>query len=138
MFRYLARITTSLVFFSLLVTACAAPAAEAPATEVPAVATEAPAAAEAEPTAAPEPTAIVSNIGSGAVKLAFWNGLTGSDGATLTVMLEGFIKDHPEMSIVQEVIPWNTLYTKLQAAFVAEQPPDVMILHASEIPQFDE
>ena len=136
MFRYLARITTSLVFFSLLVTACAAPAAEAPATEVPAVATEAPAAAEAEPTAAPEPTAIVSNIGSGAVKLAFWNGLTGSDGATLTVMLEGFIKDHPEMSIVQEVIPWNTLYTKLQAAFVAEQPPDVMILHASEIPQF--
>jgi ABC-type glycerol-3-phosphate transport system substrate-binding protein len=136
MMRTKSKYVVSLLLFSLLASACAAPAVEAPATEVPAVATEVPVAEAAEPTPAPEPTAIVSNLGTGSMKLAFWNGLTGSDGVTLTAMLEGFVKDHPEISITQEVIPWNTLYTKLQAAFVANQPPDVFILHASEIPQF--
>jgi len=88
------------------------------------------------PTPAPTATAIVSNLGSGGTHIAFWNGLTGSDGTTLNAMLTDFVKVHPEVSITTEIIPWNTLYTKLQSAFVANQPPDVFILHASEIPQF--
>lgn len=75
-------------------------------------------------------------LGSGGTHISFWNGLTGSDGVTLIDMLTPFTKDHPEISVTVEQIPWNTLYTKLQAAFVANQPPDVIILHASEIPQF--
>jgi ABC-type glycerol-3-phosphate transport system substrate-binding protein len=51
-------------------------------------------------------------------------------------MLQPFAADNPEVSVTVEQIPWNTLYTKLQAAFVAGTPPDVIILHASEIPQF--
>jgi ABC-type glycerol-3-phosphate transport system substrate-binding protein len=78
----------------------------------------------------------VSELGTGGVHIAFWNGLTGSDGVTLIEMLQPFVTDHPEVSVTTEQIPWNTLYTKLQAAFVAGQPPDVIILHASEIPQF--
>jgi ABC-type glycerol-3-phosphate transport system substrate-binding protein len=35
-----------------------------------------------------------------------------------------------------EQIPWDTLYPKLQAAFVAGAPPDVFILHSAQIPQF--
>lgn len=34
------------------------------------------------------------------------------------------------------MIPWATLYAKLQAAFVAGDPPDVFLLHATEVPQF--
>jgi ABC-type glycerol-3-phosphate transport system substrate-binding protein len=86
--------------------------------------------------AAPEPTAIVSELGTGGVHIAFWNGLTGSDGVTLISMLQPFVTDHPEVSVTTEQIPWNTLYTKLQAAFVAGQPPDVIILHSAEIAQF--
>jgi len=91
----------------------------------------------ATPVPPPTPTDIPAiELGSGGIHLSFWNGLTGSDGATLSDMLGGFVKDHPEISVTMEEIPWNTLYTKLQAAFVAGTPPDVFILHASEIPQF--
>jgi ABC-type glycerol-3-phosphate transport system substrate-binding protein len=87
-------------------------------------------------TVAPTPTAIVSELGSGGTHISFWNGLTGSDGVTLNAMLANFVVDHPEVSVTTEIIPWGTLYTKLQAAFVAGQPPDMFLLHASEIPQF--
>lgn len=83
-----------------------------------------------------EPTPDVAEIGTGGLRISFWNGLTGSDGVTLNEMLAGFIEDHPEFSVTTEIIPWNTLYTKLQAAFVAGSPPDVFVLHASEVPQF--
>jgi ABC-type glycerol-3-phosphate transport system substrate-binding protein len=87
-------------------------------------------------TPVPEPTAIVSDLGTGAMKISFWNGLTGSDGVTLNAMLEQFVADNPDISITTEIIPWGTLYTKVQTAFVAGTPPDVFMLHASEVPQF--
>ena len=88
-------------------------------------------------TPVPEPTAIVSSFGEGAdVQISFWNGLTGSDGVTLNEMLAQFSEENPEIGVTTEIIPWNTLYTKLQAAFVAGNPPDVFMLHASEVPQF--
>jgi ABC-type glycerol-3-phosphate transport system substrate-binding protein len=87
-------------------------------------------------TPVPSPTAIVSELGSGGIHISFWNGLTGSDGTTLNAMLSEFVTEHPEISVTTEIIPWNTLYTKLQTAFVGGQPPDMFLLHASEIPQF--
>jgi ABC-type glycerol-3-phosphate transport system substrate-binding protein len=87
-------------------------------------------------TVAPTETAIVTELGTGGTHISFWNGLTGSDGVTLNAMLTEFVAEHPEVSVTTEIIPWNTLYTKLQAAFVAGQPPDMFLLHASEIPQF--
>ena len=91
----------------------------------------------ATPVPPPTPTTIPPvELGTGGTHISFWNGLTGSDGVTLINMLAPFAAAHPEVSVTVEQIPWNTLYTKLQAAFVAGQPPDVVILHASEIPQF--
>jgi ABC-type glycerol-3-phosphate transport system substrate-binding protein len=83
-----------------------------------------------------EPTAIVAELGTGSMNISFWNGLTGSDGVTLNEMLTQFVAENPEISVRTEIIPWNTLYAKVQAAFVAGTPPDVFMLHASEVPQF--
>lgn len=93
---------------------------------------------DATATAPPVPTATpaISELGTGGTHLAFWNGLTGSDGDTMNAMLTNFIAAHPEVSVTMEVIPWDPLYVKLQAAFVAGTPPDVMILHSAQIPQF--
>jgi len=88
------------------------------------------------PTPAPTATPLVTDLGSGGTHISFWNGLTGSDGTTLNEMLTQFVKENPDVSVTTEIIPWGTLYTKLQAAFVAGQPPDLFLLHASEIPQF--
>lgn len=89
---------------------------------------------DAEPV--PTETPIVAEIGSGGTHISFWNGLTGSDGVTLNEMLSGFAEENPDVSVTVEMIVWNTLYQKLQTAFVAGTQPDVILLHASEVPQF--
>jgi ABC-type glycerol-3-phosphate transport system substrate-binding protein len=81
------------------------------------------------PTPAPTATNVVAQLGSGGTHLSFWNGLTGSDGSTMADLLSGFVKDHPEISVTMEEIPWDTLYPKLQTALVGGTPPDVVILH---------
>ncbi len=83
-----------------------------------------------------EPTPIVEQLGTGSMQISFWNGLTGSDGVTMNDMLAQYTQENSEVAITTEIIPWDTLYAKLQAAFVANQPPDVFLLHASEVPQF--
>jgi len=88
------------------------------------------------PTPAPTATNVVANLGSGGTHLAFWNGLTGSDGSTMADLLTGFVKDHPEISVTMEEIPWDTMYPKLQTALVGGTPPDVVIMHSAQIPQF--
>src|SRR5579871_4425487 len=88
-------------------------------------------------TEAPTPTAIPSmDLGSGGTHIELWDGLTGSDGSTLDSMLSQFVKENPGISITDEEIDWGTFYTKLQAAFVAGDPPDMFIFHFSEIPVF--
>ncbi len=84
----------------------------------------------------PSPTPQVAELGSGSIKVSFWSGLTGSDGNTLNAMLAEFVAENPEYAITHEIMPWGTMYTKTQAAFVAGNPPDMMLMHASEIPQF--
>ena len=84
----------------------------------------------------PEPTAIVGAFGEGNIEVSFWNGLTGSDGVTMNEMLAQFAEENPDFKVTSEIIPWGTLYAKLQAAFVAGQPPDMFLLHASEVPHF--
>jgi ABC-type glycerol-3-phosphate transport system substrate-binding protein len=85
----------------------------------------------------PTPTPIVStDLGTGGTHIALWDGLTGSDGSTFDSMLGQFVKENPDISITDEEIDWNTFYAKLQAAFVANQPPDMFVFHVAEIPVF--
>jgi ABC-type glycerol-3-phosphate transport system substrate-binding protein len=89
-------------------------------------------------TATPAPTAtpIVVDAGTGSTQLIYWNGLTGGDGSTMNAMVENFVKENPDISVHTESYDWNTMFQKLQAAFVAGEPPDVFVLHTQEIPQF--
>lgn len=84
----------------------------------------------------PTETPAISEIGTGGTHISFWNGLTGSDGVTLNEMLTQFAAENPDISVTVEIIAWNTLYQKLQTAFVAGTQPDLFMLHASEVPQY--
>lgn len=83
-----------------------------------------------------EPEPVVTELGSGGTQISFWNGLSGSDGVTLNEMIAQFVEENPDISVRTEIIDWGTLYPKLQAAFVAGDPPNVFLLHASKVPQF--
>jgi ABC-type glycerol-3-phosphate transport system substrate-binding protein len=91
-----------------------------------------------DPTPAPLPTITpaIASMGTGGTHISFWNGLTGSDGVTLNEMIAQFAAEHPEYSITTEIIPWATLFTKLQAAFVADQAPDLFLIRVAQLPQF--
>jgi ABC-type glycerol-3-phosphate transport system substrate-binding protein len=91
---------------------------------------------DATPVPLPTATPAISEIGTGGTHISFWNGLTGSDGVTLNEMLVQFAEENPDISVTVEIIGWNTLYQKLQTAFVAGTQPDLFMLHASEVPQY--
>ncbi len=86
--------------------------------------------------AEPEPTPDVATLGEGDLRISYWNGLTGSDGITMNEMLADFVAQNPDIGVTGEILPWNTLYAKLQASFVAGNPPDLILMHASEVPQY--
>ena len=83
-----------------------------------------------------EEEVIIESLGTGDIRISYWNGLTGSDGVTMNEMLAAFVAENPQFTVISEIVAWDTLYTKLQAAFVAGNPPDVFLLHASEVPQY--
>src|SRR2546423_105784 len=78
------------------------------------------------PTNTPPPTAttVVVDAGAGNIVINYWNGLTGGDGSVMTQMIEQFAKDNPTYKVHSESYNWDTMFQKLQAAFVAGEPPD--------------
>lgn len=92
----------------------------------------------ATPTPAPTATPIVADAGTGSTEIIFWNGLTGSDGATLNEMTAAFVEANPDFRVRTESMVWEVMYQKFQAALVAGDAPDVVVMHQSELPQFAE
>jgi len=92
--------------------------------------------ATAEPTVPPVPTSIMAEAGAGATKIVFWNGLTGADGVTLNAMTAAFTQANPDFNVSTESMEWPVMYQKFQAALVAGDAPDVVVMHQSELPQF--
>ncbi len=108
------------------------PAAAEPAEGEEAAGEAAPAEAGAEPTATP----IVAEAGTGDIQLIYWNGLTGSDGATMVQIVESFTEENPDVSVRVEMMPWDIYFDKLLTSLVSGNPPDIFLLHEYEIPQF--
>ncbi len=79
---------------------------------------------------------VVTDLGTSDLKVSYWHGLGGSDGATMNEMLAAFVEENPDIGVTAELLPWGTLYAKLQASFLAGTPPDLVLMHASELPQY--
>lgn len=84
----------------------------------------------------PTATPAVVEQGEGETQLIYWHGLTGGDGSTMQRMVEMFVQENPDVSVRSEAYVWDQFYQKLQASFVAGNPPDVFIMHANEIPHY--
>lgn len=82
-----------------------------------------------------------SNSGSGRtadgkVLLNFWNGFTGPDGHAMEKMVTRFHKANPDIQVRMQVIPWGTYYDKLTLALAYGGAPDVFVMHAGRLPEF--
>ncbi|MBW3624565.1 MAG: ABC transporter substrate-binding protein [Armatimonadetes bacterium] len=72
----------------------------------------------------------------GKVVLDFWNGFTGPDGKMMEAMVRQFEKEHPDVDIRMQIIPWGTYYDKLTLSLAYGGAPEVFILHAARLPEY--
>lgn len=84
----------------------------------------------------PTPTAAPPVYGKGATKLLFLNGLGGADGETMKGMLTNYAKKNPNVSIDFQTLGWPAVFAKLDTTLVAGTPPELVVMHATEIPQY--
>ncbi len=65
-------------------------------------------------------------------ELDFWTGFTGPDGDICQGIVEDF--EHKSgLKVECQRIPWGSYFDKLMAAIAAGNPPDVFVLHVSEL-----
>jgi multiple sugar transport system substrate-binding protein len=70
------------------------------------------------------------------VILKFWNGFTGPDGHAMEKMVKRFQKENPNVEVRMQVIPWGTYYDKLTLSLAYGGAPDVFVMHAGRLPEF--
>jgi multiple sugar transport system substrate-binding protein len=73
---------------------------------------------------------------NGKTVLNFWNGFTGPDGKAMEEMVRRFRKQNPEIEVRVQTIPWGTYYDKLTLALAYGGAPDVFVMHAGRLPEF--
>jgi ABC-type glycerol-3-phosphate transport system substrate-binding protein len=117
----------------------AAPAAEAP-TAAPAAPTAAPAAAPTAAPAAEAPTAAPA-ADSLSGKVVYWTAYNtvSPEFKTLTeVVIPAFQKEHPNVTIDAQAIPYDELRKKLLAAIAGGETPDLLRADIIWVPEFAE
>ncbi len=135
------RLSVLALVMVLLLSACAAPAAQPPAAQPPAAAEPAAAAATAVPPTVdpslptPEPTPVVNAFGKCDKPIRLWHGLTGTDGAVFAEMLQQYATANPTACFESQGIPWDLFFQKYPTAVAAGDPPDMVIFHAAEVQQ---
>lgn len=67
-----------------------------------------------------------------------WFGMTGPDGAYIEDLIKAFEKENPDIKVIGNAYEWATLWVKLEAAYAAGNPPESVIMHVQDIPQFVE
>lgn len=74
----------------------------------------------------------------GVLHLEFWNGFSGPDGATMDQIVRQFNKEHPQIRVRVQVIPWASYYDKVTLGLAFGGAPDVFVLHAPRIAEYAE
>ncbi|MFL5488168.1 MAG: extracellular solute-binding protein, partial [Gemmatimonadaceae bacterium] len=60
----------------------------------------------------------------------------GREGEVLSELIPGFEKEHPNIHVEVQQIPWTAAHEKLLTAYVGEATPDIAMLGNTWIPEF--
>ncbi len=67
------------------------------------------------------------------VELSYWNGFTGGDGPFMQEMVDQFMAEHENITVVPNTIQWADFYQRVPAAVNADEGPDVGVMHADQL-----
>src|SRR5262245_14756466 len=75
----------------------------------------------------------------GDLVIDFWHGLTGPDGAFLEDMVNTYNETNEDGIFVRlNVYHWDVFFDRWVSSVAAGDPPDVVIYHINEMPQYAE
>jgi multiple sugar transport system substrate-binding protein len=60
----------------------------------------------------------------------------GREGEVLSQLIPGFEKEHPDIKVEVQQIPWTAAHEKLLTAYVGEATPDIAMLGNTWVPEF--
>jgi len=66
--------------------------------------------------------------------LRFWG--MGREGEVVAQLVEGFEREHPDIRVIVQQIPWSAAHEKLITAYVGRSTPDVSQLGNTWVPEF--
>ena len=73
----------------------------------------------------------------GSTAIDFWHGLTGPDGSFLLDMVNQYNSENTDnLCVTLTVIHWDQFFSKWLSDVAAGNPPDVVIYHINELPQY--
>ncbi len=67
------------------------------------------------------------------VELAYWNGFTGGDGPFMEDLVDQFMEEHDNITVVPNTIQWADFYQRVPAAVNAGEGPDVGVMHLDQL-----
>lgn len=75
-----------------------------------------------------------TTIGGGQTKINFWNGITGGNEPGFLKWLSEY--KNPDITIQAQNIPWAMIYQKLPSAFNGGDPPQLFMLHNTDLNKY--
>ena len=83
-------------------------------------------------------TTLLCGAAAAETKINFWAGFTGADKQGMEGIVALFEKQNPDIDVEFYSVPWTELFTKFAASFGTDSGPDIMIMHATDIPNYSE
>lgn len=77
-----------------------------------------------------------ASSGSKDVTINLWAGFTGADKQAMQGMVDNFMKENAGITVNFYSAPWNEMFAKFATAFGTDAGPDVLIMHATDIPNY--
>lgn len=67
------------------------------------------------------------------LRMIFWDS---NQEPGLVAMAEGFMKQHENIKVSVETVPWDEYWMKLQAAAQGQNMPDIVVMHPDEVENY--
>ena len=79
---------------------------------------------------------MVSGSTEAQTKITLWSMFSGGEGYIMTDLIEQFNAEHPDIVLEEQLIEWDQYYNKLMTGLLADEAPNVGIMHLAVLPDY--
>lgn len=79
---------------------------------------------------------VLTLTASAKTTVTFWTLFSGGEGSIMTDLVKKFNAEHPDIEVQEQIIEWGQYYNKLLTALLANEAPDIGIMHLAVLPDY--